>query len=157
MCWRDRRILRVVSDEFSHSCFTTHEISSICSMSFLLCPYGFIITSIIKCVMKLLTHSRTSTVEPLKFKKWISNFITYFTGYMIIYPCWDLSPWMLEKWTLGQLYLTQWSLHTVIPVQESYLCRWTMGFQGWLSRKEIGLKRLQHQSNVAMTSGVRCW
>ena len=36
--------------------------------------------------MKLPIHSSTPIV-PLKFGEWISNFITHFTGHVIIYPC----------------------------------------------------------------------
>ena len=41
--------------------------------------------------MKLFIHSQTSTVAPLKFGNVLSNFVLYFTGCVITYPCWDWS------------------------------------------------------------------
>ena len=52
--------------------------------------HGQVITSIIKCGMKLLLHSHTLMVKPLNFGKLISDIIPHFTGLVIICPCWDL-------------------------------------------------------------------
>ena len=40
----------------------------------------------VKCGMELFIHCQTATVEVWK---WLSNFISHFTGYMVTYPCWD--------------------------------------------------------------------
>ena len=41
--------------------------------------------------VKLFIHSQTPTAVPLKFGKWICNFIPQFTRHVITYPCWDHS------------------------------------------------------------------
>ena len=41
---------------------------------------AWISTSIIKCELKLLIHSQTSTVASIEVLEWISNFIPHFTG-----------------------------------------------------------------------------
>ena len=46
-------------------------------------------------------NSNGATVEVWK---WISNFITHFTGHAITYPCWDTSWYMLVKGAQGWIY-----------------------------------------------------
>ena len=47
------------------------------------------ITSSVKCGMKLLIHVQTSMLQPLQFGN-DKKFIPHFTGYVITYPCWNL-------------------------------------------------------------------
>ena len=55
---------------------------------------------IVKCGMKLLIHSKTSTTALLKLESGISNFTSHLIGSMITYPCWDSSSTMLVKGAL---------------------------------------------------------
>ena len=54
------------------------------------------ITCVIKCGMKLLMHSQTSTIT-LEVWEWKSNFFPYFIGHMTTYSCWDLAHWGRDK------------------------------------------------------------
>ena len=54
-------------------------------------PYGYIISPIVYKFIKLLIHIQTSMVRPLKFGMDKYNFIPHFRGRMIIYPCQDYS------------------------------------------------------------------
>ena len=71
--------------------------------------------SIIKCEMKSLINSQTSAVASVEFGEWISNFILHFTGYVIIYPCWDWSSTMLANRVFEAIYMnrqTDRQIHT---------------------------------------------
>ena len=43
------------------------------------------------CGMKLRIHSQTSMVATVEVWEWIGKFIQHFSGFMIIYLCWDSS------------------------------------------------------------------
>ena len=51
--------------------------------------HGWIITYPVKCGMKLVIHSQTSTAAP--FGEWVSNLIIHFIMDEIVYPCRDLN------------------------------------------------------------------
>ena len=46
--------------------------------------------------MKLFIHSHTSMVKPRSLE-WIINFISFFIGLVVIYPCWDLKSINVSK------------------------------------------------------------
>ena len=55
--------------------------------------HGWIITYIIKCVIKLLVISQIyfNSCTIVEVWEWISNLIPHITGHLITYPCWDYS------------------------------------------------------------------
>ena len=53
--------------------------------------HGYIIITVVKCGMKLLIHSQTSTVQPFEVWDWINNFIPHLLTDEINCPCWHSS------------------------------------------------------------------
>ena len=71
---------------------------------------SMVITSIIKCGLKLFIHSQTSTFNCIvEVWEWISNFISHFTGHVITYPCWDW-PWYW-LWRIHGSFSSNYSVH----------------------------------------------
>ena len=72
----------------------------------------------VKCGMKLLIHSQTSTV--VEVWEWIRNFIPHFIGDVITYPCNDWSWTMLVKGVpdvlLGCVYQTNFLCSIILLI-----------------------------------------